>query len=75
MSRFGKEKNVASSGAINSSPNDQQDKIAMRSYKIALRAYQLFEEGGCTHGNDKDHWLQAEREILNRGHFEVTPLL
>jgi len=57
MSRFGREKNVASSGTISSSPNDPQD-------KIALRAYQLYEEGGCAHGNDKDHWLQAEREII-----------
>ena len=31
---------------------------------IALRAYELFEQEGCCHGHDLDHWLQAEREVL-----------
>ena len=30
---------------------------------IAKRAYELFEESGCVNGNDKDHWLEAEREV------------
>lgn len=30
---------------------------------IAKRAYELFEESGCVDGNDKDHWLEAEREV------------
>jgi hypothetical protein len=42
-----------------SSPDDLQE-------KIARRAYQLYEEGGCVNGNDKDHWLKAEREILKK---------
>ena len=40
-----------------SSPDDLQG-------KIAWRAYQLYEEGGCVNGNDMDNWLKAEREIL-----------
>ena len=32
--------------------------------KIEERAYELWLAGGCAHGNDLDHWLQAEREVL-----------
>lgn len=32
---------------------------------IARRAYELYEQQGCCHGHDLDHWLQAEREILS----------
>ena len=31
---------------------------------IAQRAYELYEQEGCCHGHDFDHWLQAEREVL-----------
>ncbi len=30
---------------------------------IAARAYELWRESGCAHGNDKAHWFQAEREL------------
>ena len=40
-----------------SSPDDLQE-------KIAWRAYQLYEEGGCVNGNEINNWLKAEREIL-----------
>lgn len=32
--------------------------------QIAKRAFQLFEECGCTDGHDMDHWLMAEAELL-----------
>ena len=32
--------------------------------QIEERAYELWLAGGCAHGNDLDHWLQAEREVL-----------
>jgi hypothetical protein len=32
--------------------------------QIAKRAYELFEAGGSLDGNDRDHWLEAERDIL-----------
>ncbi|GJL49206.1 MAG: hypothetical protein NPIRA01_04330 [Nitrospirales bacterium] len=32
---------------------------------IAHRAYELYEQEGCCHGHDFDHWLQAEREVLS----------
>jgi hypothetical protein len=31
--------------------------------EIARRAYQLFEKRGAAHGQDRDDWLQAEREL------------
>ena len=31
---------------------------------IAHRAYELYEQEGCCHGHDLDHWLQAEQEVL-----------
>ena len=30
---------------------------------IEVRAYELFLERGCEHGNDLDDWLRAEREV------------
>jgi len=31
---------------------------------VALRAYQLWQQGDQAHGNDVEHWLLAERQIL-----------
>ncbi len=36
--------------------------------KIAIRAYQLYEERGRQHGRDLDDWLLAEAEILGTPH-------
>jgi hypothetical protein len=33
---------------------------------IAARAYELWRQSGCTHGNDQAHWFQAERELRGR---------
>ncbi len=38
---------------------------------IALRAYELYEQEGCCDGYDVDHWLEAEREILEGVHGEI----
>jgi hypothetical protein len=37
-----------------------------RHYEQAIRerAYTIWEEEGCPHGNDLDHWLRAEAEIM-----------
>ena len=32
--------------------------------EIAVRAYELFEHDGRTHGHDLEHWLQAERQLV-----------
>ncbi|MDF0650955.1 MAG: hypothetical protein CV081_01405 [Nitrospira sp. LK265] len=31
--------------------------------RIAERAFILFQESGCEHGNDWAHWFEAERQI------------
>lgn len=31
--------------------------------EIALRAYQIWLEHGCTHGRDREDWLQSEEEL------------
>jgi hypothetical protein len=31
--------------------------------EIARRAYELYEQRGCTHGYDIDDWLLAERDL------------
>jgi len=34
--------------------------------QIEIRAHQLWRESGSRHGEDLNHWLQAERELLSR---------
>ena len=34
--------------------------------QIRLRAYEIYEQRGCTPGQDEEDWLAAEREILSR---------
>ena len=59
MLRLGREKKQQVLTQSVSYPNDLQE-------KIARRAYQLYEEGGCVNGNDTDNWLKAEREVLKQ---------
>ena len=40
--------------------------------KIALRAYQLWQESGCPEGKHDEHWFRAERE-LRGGQGRSTP--
>ena len=34
--------------------------------EIRLRAYDLYQQRGCTPGQDEQDWLAAEREVLAR---------
>jgi len=34
--------------------------------EIRQRAYELYEQRGCTPGHENDDWLVAEREVLSR---------
>lgn len=52
------------------SPNPPDSFIATQidlEAQIRQRAYQLYEERGCTPGHQDDDWLRAEQEI--RAHF------
>ncbi len=33
--------------------------------RVRRRAYQLWEQSGFQHGQDLEHWLKAEQEILD----------
>ena len=35
--------------------------------RIAERAFILYEESGFRHGNDLEHWLEAERQVKTLG--------
>jgi Protein of unknown function (DUF2934) len=39
--------------------------------EIRLRAYELYEQRGCTPGQEADDWFAAEREVLAR-HAQQT---
>jgi hypothetical protein len=39
----------------------EDDSVTHR--RIAERAFILFQESGCEHGNDWSHWFEAERQI------------
>jgi hypothetical protein len=44
-----------------SNPKPENDDQTLE--RIRKRAYELWEAGGGRHGDDRDHWLQAEQEI------------
>ena len=31
--------------------------------RIAVRAYEIWQESGCPNGQDVEHWYRAEREL------------
>jgi hypothetical protein len=39
--------------------------------EIRLRAYELYEQRGCTPGHEAEDWFAAEREVLAR-HAQQT---
>ena len=39
--------------------------------EIRIRAYELYEQRGCTPGQEAEDWLAAEREVLER-HTQQT---
>ena len=41
-----------------------QEKVRQR---VSQRAYDIYQNGGGENGNDYQHWIQAENEILQRG--------
>jgi HSP20 family molecular chaperone IbpA len=58
-----KSKEAPAAVAVNSSKDQLHERAQAR---IASRAYELYEQEGRNHGDDKSHWLRAEAEILTR---------
>jgi HSP20 family protein len=46
------------------SPESISERIERLYQAVSRRAYELFEHGGRVHGNDMNHWLEAEKEFL-----------
>jgi len=40
--------------------------------QIRLRAYELYEERGCTPGQETEDWFRAEREVTARNDHQQT---
>ena len=40
--------------------------------QIRQRAYELYEERGCTPGQETEDWFRAEREVLERHNHQQT---
>jgi hypothetical protein len=54
---------------VNASPQIKQSRTKSKKVEptrdeIALRAYHIYLERGCTHGNEFDDWVRAERELI-----------
>ena len=43
---------------------DFQGKIR---HRVSQRAHEIYQESDGSHGNDYQHWMQAENEVLQRG--------
>jgi hypothetical protein len=46
--------------------NGLQYSTAELETEIRFRAYELYEQRGCTPGQDEDDWFTAEREVRSR---------
>jgi hypothetical protein len=40
--------------------------------KIALRAYEIYQDRGGQHGRDMDDWLEAESELVGEAEEEAV---
>jgi hypothetical protein len=36
---------------------------ALSSDRVAMRAYEIWQQSGCRHGQHEEHWFRAEREL------------
>ena len=54
------------SGNGNGSDNASQYSPADLEVEIRFRAYELYQQRGCTPGQDEQDWFAAEREVLSR---------
>jgi hypothetical protein len=49
-----------------SSPANSQNVDLEVEVQVRQRAYELYQEHGCTPGHENEDWLQAEREVMAR---------
>lgn len=51
--------------------NNEGIRAAATHEEIARRAYELWEQSGHDEGNDRNHWLEAERQLRGCAPGEV----
>lgn len=51
----------------------QTQEITQTHDQIARRAYEIYVELGCPHGQSEQHWKQAEREKQKPGRACMSP--
>lgn len=54
---------TASADASAENGHQGREDDSERHRRVAERAFMLFQENGCEHGNDWAHWFEAERQI------------
>jgi hypothetical protein len=54
----------AETAKVGSSGQSETDVVDGVQTRIALLAYQLYEQRGCKDGHDVEDWIQAERTVL-----------
>jgi len=60
-------KQVANMSGANPAPQVKKNSSALDlEAEIRRRAYQLYEQRGCTPGHENEDWLRAECEVLAR---------
>ena len=52
------------------SQNNRNNPDAVLRQMIEERAYRIWLENGCGHGNHEHHWFQAEREVVEAAKLE-----
>jgi hypothetical protein len=55
------------------SQNNRNNPDEVLRQKIEERAYHLWLESGCGHGDHEHHWFQAERELVETAKQERRP--
>lgn len=59
-----KDETLGRSAGRDSAHNASDDGEVLQ--RIAVRAYELYRERGCSDGRDLDDWLEAEQAILGQ---------
>ncbi|MGH9497881.1 MAG: DUF2934 domain-containing protein [Terriglobales bacterium] len=57
---------VTSTAPVRKASSSATSATADLETQIRQRAYELYQERGCTPGLENEDWLQAERELLGR---------
>jgi hypothetical protein len=56
-------------GAVKKEAGNAAPRIGLAAVKpsdVAARAYELWQQSGCLHGKDQEHWFRAEQELTRK---------